>query len=74
MDEARAVLARLARIQRLESTGAQASVLLEEVRALLGEAESWVLAEPAETGAAAEAIERCRAALRPIGESADPTG
>lgn len=78
MEEARAVLARLDRIEVLEATGAPAGVLLAEVRALLDEAERWVRAEPEETPAAAVAIERCRAALsqpaalgRPIGESAD---
>jgi hypothetical protein len=72
VDEARAVLARLDRIEELESGGAPASVLLAEVRALLHEAESWVRAEPGTTAAAAKALDRCHTALdRPIGESAD---
>lgn len=66
------MLARLERIEHLETGGARASVLLAEVRALLHEAEAWVRVEPGETRAAAEAVNRCRAALgQPIGESAD---
>jgi hypothetical protein len=72
VEEARAVLARLDRIEELETGGAPASVLLAEVRALLHEAETWVRAEPAETRAAAEVVDRCRVALeRPVRESAD---
>jgi hypothetical protein len=63
MEEARAVLVRLERIEELDLRGAPARVVLEEVRALLTEAEAWVRAEPAGTEAAADAIERCRAAL-----------
>jgi len=64
VDEARAVLARLERIEALEDEGAPAAVLLEEVRALLSEAEAWVRAEPAATEPAEEALRRCREALR----------
>jgi hypothetical protein len=64
MEEARAVLARLDRIESLEATGAPAQVLLEEVRALLAEAEAWVRSEPGGTDLAGDALERCRAALR----------
>jgi hypothetical protein len=63
MEEARALLARLDRIESLEATGVPATVLLEEVRALLAEAEAWVRAEPAGTSPAEDALERCRAAL-----------
>ena len=63
MDEARAVLARLERIEALEGSGAPAAVLLEEVRGLLRDAESWVRAEPSGTDLAASALERCREAL-----------
>jgi hypothetical protein len=45
MDEARSVLERLRRIDGLKAGGAPADVLLEEVRALLGEAEAWIDAE-----------------------------
>ena len=64
MEEARAVLDRLDRIEALERDGAPARVLLEEVRALLGEAEVWVRAEPPERAAAArDALESCREAF-----------
>jgi hypothetical protein len=63
MDEARAVLARLERIEALERAGTPAGALLEEVRSLLDEAEAWVRAEPAGTGRAEGALERCREAL-----------
>jgi hypothetical protein len=72
VEEARAVLARLERIEQLEATGAPAGVLLAEVRALLYEAESWVRVERADTRRATAAIEGCRAVLGlAIGESAD---
>ena len=61
MDEARAVLARLDRIEALEREGAPPSVLLEELRGLVHEAEEWARLEGGER--AQEAIERCEAAL-----------
>jgi Tfp pilus assembly protein PilN len=61
MDEARAVLARLDRIEALEREGAPPSVLLEELRGLVQEAEVWAALEGGER--AQEAIERCGAAL-----------
>ena len=63
MDEAHAVLRRLERIEALERAGSPAEVLLEEVRALLKEAESWVRAEPGGTDRAAAALERCSRAF-----------
>lgn len=54
---------RLARIESLERDGCPAAVLLDEVRALLREAEAWVRVEPIETGSAAQALDRCRSAL-----------
>ncbi len=60
MDEARAVLARLERIEALERQDAPPRVLLEEVRALLREAEAWARAEPAGSQAM-EAVEACKA-------------
>jgi hypothetical protein len=63
MDEARKVMERLARIESLERGGCAADVLLDEVRALLHEAEAWVRAEPAGTDRAAETLDRCRSGL-----------
>lgn len=63
MDEARTVLSRLERIESLERAGSPGAVLLEEVRALLHEAEDWVRAEPVGTERAAAALERCAESL-----------
>ncbi len=63
MDEARAVIARLERIEALERTGASARVLLDEVRGLLRDAETWVRTEPFGADLAESALERCREAL-----------
>lgn len=63
MDEARAVLARLERIEALERAGSPAPVLLDEVRALLAEAEDWVHAERGGVDRAAAALERCADAI-----------
>lgn len=63
MDEARRVIERLARIESLERDGCPAGELLDEVRALLHEAEAWVRAEPAGIERAADALDRSRAAL-----------
>jgi hypothetical protein len=63
MDEARAVIARLARIDELEHRGAPAGELLEEVRGLLRDAEVWVRTEASGTDLAEPALERCREAL-----------
>jgi hypothetical protein len=41
MDEARAVLTRLERIEALERDGASVSSLLAELRELVGEATAW---------------------------------
>jgi hypothetical protein len=62
MEEARAILHRLARIEALEREGARPEQLLAEVRELLREGEAWLLAEGSDTGSAAEALERCRLA------------
>jgi hypothetical protein len=62
MEEARSVLERLRRIDELKTEGAPAEVLLDEVRALLGEAEAWIEAEGA-SGRAARALESSREAL-----------
>ena len=71
VDEARAVLERLERIEALEGSGAPAADLLDEVRGLLRDAEAWVRSEPCGTDVAEGAIERCRAALRRAGAAAE---
>jgi hypothetical protein len=63
MDEARAVLLRLDRIEHLDRAGAPAEVLLSELRELVREAEEWSRVE----GAGADAVERCRHALERVG-------
>jgi hypothetical protein len=63
MDEARAVLRRLERIEALEREGAPARSLLAEVHALVEEAEAWLDAEDGGVQDALEALDRCRAAL-----------
>jgi hypothetical protein len=62
MDEARAVLRRLRRIEALEREGAPPRSLLAEVHALISEAEAWAAAEGGVELAEA-ALERCRDAL-----------
>jgi hypothetical protein len=64
VDEARAVLGRLERIEALEAAGAPAGLLLDEVRGLLADAEAWVRTERDGTDLARTALERCREALR----------
>ena len=61
MDDARAVLARLDRIEALEREGAPPGALLEELRGLVQEAEAWARNEGGER--AREAVEKCAAAL-----------
>jgi hypothetical protein len=61
MDEARAVLARLDRIETLEREGAPPGVLLDELRGLVQAAEAWVQLEGDE--AAKRALDRCEASL-----------
>jgi hypothetical protein len=63
MDEARAVLRRLSRIEALEREGAPPRSLLAEVHALLEEAEAWVASERDGVEGAEAALERCREAL-----------
>jgi hypothetical protein len=64
VDEARRVLERLERIERLRDGGAPGSVLLGEVRALLSEGERWLASErPEGLDGAMAALERCRARL-----------
>ena len=61
MDEARAVIARLERIETLERTGAAPHALLAELRALVREAEVWARCE--RDPAAEAAVADCAAAL-----------
>jgi hypothetical protein len=66
VDEARRVIERLDRIDRLRDDGATPRVLLEEVRWLLSEGEEWLAAERAQRGAggARDAeLDRARVAL-----------
>jgi hypothetical protein len=63
MEEARAVLERLRRIEALEAEHAPPQLLLPELRRLVREAEAWTRAEPAATERAEAALERCREAL-----------
>ena len=60
MDEARAVLARLDRIEQLECARADPHVLLAELRELVTEAEAWARRErdPAAEAAAQSLAER----------------
>jgi hypothetical protein len=66
MDEARAVVLRLRRIEALDRERAPARSLLAEVRELLVEAEAWVRVERGgDTESAEVALARCRDALDP---------
>jgi hypothetical protein len=62
MDEARRVLERLARIEALDRSAAGPAELLDELRALVREAEDWARAEGGEARADT-AVERLRSAL-----------
>ena len=62
MDEARAVMHRLERIEALEREGAGPQQLLAEVRELLREGEAWLETEREGNELAADALERCRLA------------
>lgn len=61
MDESRAVLRRLERIDALDRAGAGRGQLLPELRALLEEAEAWAATEGGDT--AETAIDNLRTAL-----------
>jgi hypothetical protein len=64
MDEARRVIDRLERIDRLRGGGAPAGVLLGEVRALLADGERWLATErPEGLDEARAALDRCRSGL-----------
>ena len=68
VEKERAILDRLERIDGLREEDAPAGVLLDEVRALLSEAEDWVRHEPGSPGRLIDALERSKAALA-AGES-----
>jgi hypothetical protein len=57
------ILDRLRKIERLEQEDAPPGVLLEEVRALLVEAEVWVRSEARANERAVTAVENVRTAL-----------
>jgi hypothetical protein len=61
MDESRAVLERLERIEALDRGGAAPRELLEELRALLDEADAWVRREGGD--AATRAVAELRRSL-----------
>lgn len=63
VEKERAILERLERIDSLRQEDAPAGVLLDEVRALLSEAEEWARDDPAPPARAIDAIERSQAAL-----------
>lgn len=72
VDQARAVIDRLERIEALRQGDAPAGVLLGEVRALLAEAEAWAEADyPGER--ALDALERCREAVTAGERAAEQT-
>ena len=68
MDEARAVLARLERVEALDREDAPPEILLEELRRLLVEAEAWTRAEAAAGAAADAAIDGLRHAVEAAGD------
>jgi hypothetical protein len=64
MEEARRVIERLERIERLRGAGAPASDLLAEVRGLLADGERWLASEgPDGLDEARAALDRCRTEL-----------
>ena len=65
MEKERAILERLERIDGLRRDDAPAGVLLDEVRALLSEAEDWI-AEEDVPDRAVRAVERSREALENV--------
>ena len=63
VEKERAIWERLERIDGLRQEDAPAGVLLDEVRALLSEAEEWVREEPGAPERAVDALDRSKAAL-----------
>jgi hypothetical protein len=62
VDESEAVLERLARIEELDRRGADSRELVDELRALVAEAEAWSRREGGEAGA--RAVDELRSALQ----------
>jgi len=62
MDESQAVLERLRRIEALDREGVAVDRLVDELRALLVEAEAWSRREGGEAGA--RAVDELRSALQ----------
>jgi hypothetical protein len=71
MDEARRVIERLERIDRLRSGAADPAALLDELRGLLRDGEAWAVAEGVENGRTRRALSELDAALAG-GEPASP--
>lgn len=63
MEEARRVVERIERIERLRDAGGPRRALLAELRKLLEEGEAWLAVEPAGTDRARDALARCRRRL-----------
>jgi hypothetical protein len=72
MDEARRVLERLERIDRLRERGGARPVMLGEVRKLLEEGEAWIAAEPGGTERARRALDACRTSVAEAGGEPRP--
>jgi hypothetical protein len=72
MDEAAKVLERLRRIEALDGARERGADLLDELRALVGEAEAWARLEG--DARAHDAISRLRAAESTVEAGATPPG
>ncbi len=57
------MLDRLDRVETLQLAGAPAAAVLDELRALVSEAEHWLAVEGTGVEAATDALGRCRRAL-----------
>jgi hypothetical protein len=69
VDEARRVIERIGRIERLRDGGGSKRALIAELRKLLEEGEAWLAVEPDGTERARAALDRCR---RRLFEREDP--
>ena len=69
MEEARRVLERLERIERLRQRAAPAAQLLAELRALLDEGKAWAASEGPSAAAAESSLTRLEDALAATGAS-----